>query len=703
MLGTGIALTLSNQASALVWAGPVTGAAAAPTFRLLATTDIPDLSGTYQPLNTHLTAFGALSDGTGWLHNNGAGVLAYSAPTKSDVGLGNVENTALSTWAGSFNLKTIGDVNTQFGVAGLNASAQLPSSLFSTPIGTIAEQSRWVKYASNPVVSPSFAYEENALEEPNVIFEDGVFKMWYSAGWMNQALAYATSSDGLAWTKYGTTPILGQGHGGVSGIVRCTTVIKIDGVYRLYFADANPAANLKYSTSTDGLVWSAPTTVVANSAISGIGGWANTAVFRDPSGVWYMLLEGFVTATSSWNIYLLTSLDGSSWSFLNSSNPLSSLQIVAGGMYGGANIPVPYKINGYYHLWYHASTSAPNLPTNIYHAYSSDLINWTVVTPKPALSFSGTGYEIDQVADACVIEALGKTWLFYDADDNVTPKAGICVATIDGSLADVINKSGVVVRQFDRPEFSGAIFGNDKDLSFRDSAGVARRTFLWSTLNNLYYGDVDNSNNSNVFLKAGGTGRFEFYTNGIRNALIENDGSLSCNGYLRTAAPSGSSSHNWKFGENSSGIVLIDIDGAAIGLPSQGSKPNFNRIGVGVAPSYALHIAPASDPAFAVFDRPAIGSYSAFVFNTVGASKWLMGMLPSSDIFRIYDYALGDYILSLQPGTGVMEIGGAVKTYAPSGGTAQPWKLGGYTAGIAVQAGKVRVEINGTPYDLLTA
>jgi len=86
VLGTGIALTLSNQASALVWAGPVTGAAAAPTFRLLATTDIPDLSGTYQPLNTHLTAFGALSDGTGWLHNNGAGVLAYSAPTKSDVG-----------------------------------------------------------------------------------------------------------------------------------------------------------------------------------------------------------------------------------------------------------------------------------------------------------------------------------------------------------------------------------------------------------------------------------------------------------------------------------------------------------------------------------------------------------------------------------------------------------------------------------------
>ena len=42
-------------------------------------------------------------------------------------------------------------------------------------------------------------------------------------------------------------------------------------------------------------------------------------------------------------------------------------------------------------------------------------------------------------------------------------------------------------------------------------------------------------------------------------------------------------------------------------------------------------------------------------------------------------------------------------TSNPSGGTAQPWKLGNYTAGIAVQSGKVRVEINGTPYDFLTA
>ncbi len=52
---------------------------------------------------------------------------------------------------------------------------------------------------------------------------------------------------------------------------------------------------------------------------------------------------------------------------------------------------------------------------------------------------------------------------------------------------------------------------------------------------------------------------------------------------------------------------------------------------------------------------------------------------------------------------GLFTLSGSVQTAAPSGGTAQPWKLGNYTAGAAAQVGKVRVEINGTPYDLLTA
>jgi hypothetical protein len=73
----------------------------------------------------------------------------------------------------------------------------------------------------------------------------------------------------------------------------------------------------------------------------------------------------------------------------------------------------------------------------------------------------------------------------------------------------------------------------------------------------------------------------------------------------------------------------------------------------------------------------------------------------SDNTFRINYNGVGNDELILY-NTGNLELRGAIKTSNPSGGTAQNWKLGGFTAGAAVQGGKVRVEINGVAYDLLT-
>lgn len=53
-----LAVTDNNQSANLVFSGPTTGSAAAPTFRSLVSADVPDLSGTYLPL--HGTADAAL-------------------------------------------------------------------------------------------------------------------------------------------------------------------------------------------------------------------------------------------------------------------------------------------------------------------------------------------------------------------------------------------------------------------------------------------------------------------------------------------------------------------------------------------------------------------------------------------------------------------------------------------------------------------
>ena len=53
-------LGLDTQTANKVFSGPALGAAAVPTFRSLVVGDIPDLSGTYQPLDADLTAIAAL-------------------------------------------------------------------------------------------------------------------------------------------------------------------------------------------------------------------------------------------------------------------------------------------------------------------------------------------------------------------------------------------------------------------------------------------------------------------------------------------------------------------------------------------------------------------------------------------------------------------------------------------------------------------
>jgi hypothetical protein len=64
--------TLPTRTANLIFAGPGSGGAATPTFRSLVALDIPDLSGTYQPLDTDLTAIGGISASRGAVIRRGA-------------------------------------------------------------------------------------------------------------------------------------------------------------------------------------------------------------------------------------------------------------------------------------------------------------------------------------------------------------------------------------------------------------------------------------------------------------------------------------------------------------------------------------------------------------------------------------------------------------------------------------------------------
>ena len=74
-----------------------------------------------------------------------------------------------------------------------------------------ADGVRWQTYAKNPVLKIGNPGEWDSVkaDNPFVLFEDGIYKMWYrgSNGGID-SIGYATSTDGILWEKYGGNPVL---------------------------------------------------------------------------------------------------------------------------------------------------------------------------------------------------------------------------------------------------------------------------------------------------------------------------------------------------------------------------------------------------------------------------------------------------------------------------------------------------------------
>jgi predicted GH43/DUF377 family glycosyl hydrolase len=69
----------------------------------------------------------------------------------------------------------------------------------------------WTRMSAKPVLSSEKPWEKVALMCPHVIWDaqTRLFRLWYSGGEQCEpnAIGYATSPDGLVWTKHATNPI----------------------------------------------------------------------------------------------------------------------------------------------------------------------------------------------------------------------------------------------------------------------------------------------------------------------------------------------------------------------------------------------------------------------------------------------------------------------------------------------------------------
>jgi predicted GH43/DUF377 family glycosyl hydrolase len=69
----------------------------------------------------------------------------------------------------------------------------------------------WKRQSDKPVLSPEKPWEKVAVMCPHVLYDDDhkLYRMWYSGGEQNEpnAIGYATSADGLRWTKRADNPV----------------------------------------------------------------------------------------------------------------------------------------------------------------------------------------------------------------------------------------------------------------------------------------------------------------------------------------------------------------------------------------------------------------------------------------------------------------------------------------------------------------
>jgi beta-1,2-mannobiose phosphorylase / 1,2-beta-oligomannan phosphorylase len=122
----------------------------------------------------------------------------------------------------------------------------------------------WSMYPS-PVLSPSpGTWDSFTIQSPFVLRENGQYKMWYSS--YNNAFpslpgyfGYATSPDGIHWTKYTGNPIFGPGTAAweAAGPSNCKVIPK-QGGYRMWFNGFNlslTTVKIGYAESSDGVNW----------------------------------------------------------------------------------------------------------------------------------------------------------------------------------------------------------------------------------------------------------------------------------------------------------------------------------------------------------------------------------------------------------------------------------------------------------------
>lgn len=238
-----------------------------------------------------------------------------------------------------------------------------------TTSGALTNGTAWhayPEYVIAPALPSEMPHATGNVYAPDVLYEDGVYRLWYGGQSENghDAIHFATSADGVRWTKYGVVLPTGTANH-----VNDPSVVRVAGSYFMYYTVA-PEAELDQvwcATSPDGLNWTVCGPVLLPNA--SLAAWDSLKVGR----------------------------------------------------------PAVVHENGVFKMWFDGSQADPAAPTralpgsgrHVGYATSTNGLNWTRWPGNPVVRNSGA-VDVEHLAGQYVLVEESRVGVYYHVGSNET-------------------------------------------------------------------------------------------------------------------------------------------------------------------------------------------------------------------------------------------------------------------------------------------
>lgn len=236
-------------------------------------------------------------------------------------------------------------------------------------------------YEHNPIFTGTGTetWDRHIRERGFILAEEGIYKLWYTgySGGDNdpKSLGYATSKDGINWTRYPQNPIFNEKW------TEDIFVIKDNSIYYMFAEGAKDIAHLL--TSSDGINWQEKgDLIILSSKGDTIPGPYGTPSVLIENGKWYLFYERNDEA-----IWLASSTNHRTWTNVSDEPVLKPGPETYDSGAIASNQVISYK--GKYYMYYHGSSNTdwdkPGVisiwTSNV--AMSTDLLHWIKYPKNP--------------------------------------------------------------------------------------------------------------------------------------------------------------------------------------------------------------------------------------------------------------------------------------------------------------------------------